>query len=249
MRKKGLFIFLLVGSIFFGNKVDAACSNSLRSEAANVSVNYVLSEIVLDGEGNERPDLDVNEIREEIQNSTVAENLSTSEYSIVDIVLLKVYNITNNLYVTVNESKEGTSETYYYEDTENGELTIRVPDTDKIREYKVRVYSNDSSCLNEEITSLPALKTPMYNPFSEYEVCLNQTKYYCQPYVTNEITITEEQLFAELYKGDEENNNNNQTPEKENIVVQILKIGLPIAIGILVLVVIIVSKAKKVQKN
>ncbi len=248
MKGKAVLILLFI-IILSCHQVNAECNNNLRSEAANVTANYVLGEVVVDNKGVEHPELDVEKIKEEIQNSAVAENLSTSDYTIVDIVLLKVYNITKNLYVTVEESTENTLDTYYYENTNDGELTIRVPDTDKIRDYKVRIFSNDNSCLNEEITSLPSVKTPMYNPYSEYEICLNQTKYYCQPYVTTEITITEEQLFAELYKEDENNNNNSEINQKENIVVKILKIGLPIGIGILALIVAIISISKKDRRS
>ncbi len=198
MKKIGYLILAIF--CLSAKNVVAECNLDLRTQAANVKTNYVMSEIVLDEFGNEVTNISVEEAKKDIEAHQVAENVNTSKYSISEIVLLKIYNLTDKLYVTVNESKSNTLTTYHYQDSNNGEITIKVPDVDTIREYKVRVFSNDTSCLGEEISSPPSVKTPMYNPYSEYEVCLNQSKYYCQPYVTTEITTNEEDIFNELYK-------------------------------------------------
>ena len=243
-------LFLLILMIYLTIDVKATCKNQLRSQAANVSVNYVLGEVAITEDGVEHPEVDLEELRKTIaEGAKIDPNLRVSDYLIADIVNLKIYNLTDKLYVTVEEQDEGMIGTFTYDDVVDGEITIRVPDTEKIREYKVRVFSNDDSCKDEEITSPPAIKTPMYNPYSAYEICADQNanKYYCQDYVVTDVNIDEDELFKNWNNGNGQNENNLSDQTKRTFKFLLLYV-LPVTLIILVIFVGIKIKRKK-NKN
>ena len=116
----------------------------------------------------------------------------------------------------------------------NGTLKYEVPDTEKIRNYTVKIYSNVKDCLNDELRTLN-LTTPMYNQISDWELCKNSNEYYCQTYVTSPITISEEEIMEKNI-----NNNENNESETQNEVQNAMK-KVWLWVGISVVVVLIAA--------
>lgn len=204
-KRKRKFLLLLLGILVVAlpNEVFASCDyktqNELKTASANVDAKYEIKKIITDYNGVEHP-----EISEEIATTR------DSGYMKTTIVTLNIVNITNDLYFKLENTTDNIQETHYANDLENGVYKITVPDVDKIREYKITIYTSKSDCLNEELRTI-TIKTPKFNEFSGLGFCENSDKYYCQEYITEELNITEEEIINK----EDITNLHNQTTEEE----------------------------------
>ena len=112
---------------------------------------------------------------------------------------LLIYNLTENIYITYNdyETQRETSIQYYM--TNNGKYKISRPITN-IEEYKFQIRSDISSCYGKILTT-KTLTKPAYNPYNTLEICKNKkltNHSYCQKYITNEITINQNEVIKTL---------------------------------------------------
>lgn len=190
MRKKALFILLLVFSIFFINiNVDAATKcdkkDELKAEASAIEVNYEL----IKSEKGENGDYD-------------------PTLYFYDIIIT---NISNNFEIGIGDSR------YTYKDSKNGVLTIRmVGGGYKIR---VGIYaSSKTGCADTKLRTIP-VELPIYNRYSDFEECIGHTNEYpiCAPNANlSKYELNDDGFEKELKKQAEEYENKKNKLKEDN---------------------------------
>ena len=238
-KEKAYLLLLCIMTMFSIGKVKAECDNKTQLEintvSSNVTFNYNIDTVVYDRNGVLHP---------EVSPSSVEEG-ELSEYLMEDKVTIKIENVTDKIYVVLQNLDDGLNKEYHYNDTKNGTITYEVPDTIKIRTYKLIIYSAVSDCINQELRTVE-LKTPMYNQNSSYLYCENNDSYYCQEYVTSE--IDGETAYGEYLESQESKKNDSETKkenEEESNKKNILNIEI-IIVGVLVIVAIIRYRKKQI---
>ena len=177
------------------------CDVETRTNAANVTASYEMRQVIIDAYGNVHPEISI-EKGEDTEDG----------YAVNDVVDLVIQNMTDRIYVTVFNKTDNIKETYDYSDSTNGKIVINVLDTEKIREYEIKVYSNVAECYNEELRTI-TVNTPMYNKYYDLGICNNNDVYYCrQQYVTADLNIDEDKIYDEYYA----KKNENQASENES---------------------------------
>ncbi len=233
--KKGLFIlsllcFLFIPTIHAASTCDYETQVQLKKEAANVNGVY---EAGWYGTG-------------EFEDSEI-EGHEPIEITAPE-VHVNIYNITEDLYVVIKDNLTNSEAVYYYEDTDNGTLSWIREDIDNIVEYEVKVYSNHPDCTGEEIYKFN-LKTPKYNKLSYEYYCVDQNDYYCQEFITQDVTIPAEEI-QRIY---EERKESQQTIIEEESKDNFFKkyfiyiiIGIVTLIGVAAIVMFIRKQRNKV---
>lgn len=210
MKKLRVFIFTLalffVSSSYVYAVCDATETNELNSFAVNVSVDYeAITEEYIPDESFNPPD---GMTMDEMEDYVVTRNL----------FLIYISNLTEDLYVTVENDVTGETQTYYYDDSENGVITIRQEDLTNITNYTVTVYSSDATnCPGTELAT-HYLTTPMYNYLSEYDVCEGAEDFYlCYEYLAVDLVGFDDFIsLVEDYKaGKVDNNGEEIVPDEE----------------------------------
>ncbi len=210
MKKLKAFLFTLVLFFISSSYVYAVCdateTNELNSLAVNVSVDYeaVTEEYVPDESFNPPDGMTI----EEMENYVVTR----------DLFLIHISNITEDLYVTVENDVTGETNTYYYDDSENGVITIRQEDLTSITNYTVTVYSSDATnCPNTRLAT-HYLTTPMYNYLSEYDECEGAEDFYlCYEYLSVPIVGFDDFMsLVEDYKAGKVDNNGEEIVPDED---------------------------------
>ena len=183
----GKIIFLLL--CFFSTTifVNAECSYEeqvkLSAEASNVRVVY------------------------EIIENTTEEELKNYLYPINDYIQITVYNVTENVTVTITDDTMGgedalflpVSETIAYEDTKSGTYTFNVDIMNQVRTLYVAVSSQSENCsLKQE--SRQEMRLPYFNVYSTFDGCENNSEYYCQKYSGVDINMDRDQVMDEISK-------------------------------------------------
>lgn len=229
--KKYVMIFLISLLTILNPKVThAACDYEtqikIRQEAVNVQANY---EAGWFGTG-------------EYEESEVDDE----EYESIDPgVVVNIYNITKNIYITVENKATSEINTYYYEDTDNGSISWQRDDVENIVEYEIKVYSNVSDCQDEELHKIN-LVTPKYNDYSNLYFCMGIKEYYCQEFVTQDILLNENEMQEKYEEYLETLPMEEIPPEKEESFLK--KYGIYIlggVIGIVFITVLIIFIRRK----
>lgn len=226
-----LFIFVFVLNV----KADCDSKEVLRlnTEAASVNANYEITQVLKDYQGNLHPELPLE-----------MGKVLDGGYSILDIVTFKLNNVTDNIYVTITNQEDSYAERIDYNKTENGSYSFEVPDTNKIRNYVIKVYSNNSKCLDEDLRTIN-VATPMYNALSDMVACQNNDVYYCQKYITVPLSITEDDIAIDYSQKNHANEIEEVVPEKNNRLFVLVSLGI---IGFLVIAIIVTLIIKKKRK-
>ena len=74
----------------------------------------------------------------------------------------------------------------------NGEVEFDAGDLSNIHEYKIRILSNSSRCMGDNLRT-STIFTPMYNVYHEQTECKYIPNYeYCKEYITSPILATAE---------------------------------------------------------
>ena len=230
-----IFIFILL-FLIMPNKVlavsscDYADQVNLSTQAHNIRTNYELKEIATG-------------------NQIEADDGSGMEDETYIGVEISVYNVTEDIYVVISDSKGGEPKEYHFEDTDNGTIKLlRGNDglTDIVT-YHVSIRSDISDCYGEEYHSIDII-TPMYNYFSSEPLCADSTKYYCQEYITQDLNMSYADFVAQatkdLQKEDGEEQEDNQTNNNNAQIVLYVVIGL-ITIGIGVTTFVVFRKKQR----
>ena len=191
-----------------------------------------------------------------VQLSYEAGMFGTGEYEVsegdteeteIEIPMVKVslYNLTENVYVTIKGADIG-EQTYYYEDMDNGAISWFREDLSEIVNYEVKVYSALSSCKGEEYRNF-TIVTPMINENHYQPYCNNVNEYYCDEFVTQEIKLTDKEieLLAEKEQKNEEEKPQEEPKKDDNYAIRI-GIGFLVVIGVAAIVIIIRKQRKKI---
>lgn len=229
----GVFSFLgFIPLVSAASTCDYEAQVNLRKEANNVQATFEASWY---GTGEYEP-------------LEVPDDDGNTEYELKEPgVINYIYNITNNIYVVVRNTKTEESKTYTFADSTEGRISWYT-DAKEIRNYEIKIYSNHPDCTGEEYNKI-SLITPMYNNNSGRLYCKNNTEYYCNEFITTEINMTEDQIYQKAIEEElKRNAANEQKEEKEKSFLQ--KYGIYIG-GVLaiiltgVLITVILRKVKR----
>ena len=224
------FFFLFVGI----NVIYAECDNNTRLEintaASKVTMDYNLETVVVDMDGNVHKEINPNDI----------EVSEASEFAYHDQLTLRIFNVTDKIYVVLRSEEENLNQEYHFNDLENGSLTYEIPDNLSIRHFKLTIYSDVSECINEELRVID-VTTPMYNKFADLEICENNNANYCKKYVTTEVDITDD-YYAKQEIGEE---NEEKQDKKQNNIWYIIGIGVVFLLICLIVVTIVIKRNHK----
>ena len=182
-RKKWKILAGAVCFLTFFQSVNAACDYDrqveLMTQASNVNITYEIGEFATGNqiESDDDPNVEM-----------------VDEYE--TRFKIDIYNLTPDIYVEVKNNYTNETETYYYDDSDEGTITwYRLPeDFDHLVGYTVTVYSNDTNCRGDVLQILPELITPQFNYLANEAECRSlknqgQTPYYCEPYITTDLNM------------------------------------------------------------
>ncbi len=188
----------------------------LNSEAANIKASYEVKEI---------------KTGKKIEADLGDEEYLDETYQGVEV---SIYNMTENLYLTVMNTSTNETKTYHYEDTDNGSIKlVRGEDgLEDIVTYQITIYSNHNDCKDEELKKIN-LVTPKYNSFSADALCEGSSKYYCQEYVTEDLNMTYDDFLKQAANNNKNDGNGDTDTVKDNDFFK--KYGIYIVGGILVI--------------
>lgn len=188
----------------------------LNSEAANIKASYEVKEI---------------KTGKKIEADLGDEEYIDETYQGVEV---SIYNMTENLYLTVMNTLTNETKTYHYEDTDNGSIKlVRGEDgLEDIVTYQITIYSNHNDCKDEELKKIN-LVTPKYNSFSADALCEGSSKYYCQEYVTEDLNMTYDDFLKQAANNNKNDGNGDTDTVKDNDFFK--KYGIYIVGGILVI--------------
>ncbi len=182
----GCFTFLLCFSFIKGIKAASTCDYSEQVELQNIAASIKATYEAGWRKTDEFVDIDT--AIEDADGAYIDEIF-------VDVTIL---NITDQVYLTIENNKSTEKKTYYYSDTENGILHFSKENVYEIVEYKIQVFSNHEHCQGDLLRTITLL-TPMYNDYSDYGYCNSLPNlFYCQEFITSEITGSVVDVTAEM---------------------------------------------------
>lgn len=128
---------------------------------------------------------------------------------------IHVYNLTNDLNLSVIKDGQAKGTTVYYSNlNSDGVLYLDSSYANTIKNYTIKVRSNDSNCQNEVLRTI-TITVPMQNYFHNYQACIDNPDFYlCQEYTTSdysEISTTQFEEELSSYKVEKE-----ETEKKES---------------------------------
>ena len=162
--------------------------------------------------------------------------------------VIKISNLTPEVYVTVYEDDNGTTTTYTYEDSENGVIEIEHWYIYEKVYYTVNVYSEVEGCTDESLNEI-TVNTKKFNERYGYVSCEENPDYEkCDPFY--EPPVGEEQTDKEFYEEIQEYNKEQDMSFLEktwNVIKEYyLYVLIPIVIvAVIYGILIYVYKAKK----
>lgn len=177
MKKENIFllIIMVVSTFMFTSTVFAAekektCTamqlGELRELAASLKVTYVpKTKVMIDAEDSET---------------------GTTKYTsrFIDI---KVYNMHSKLFLEVKNDAGFSAVASVTDLANDGTLTFRQNMVDKKVNYEFKVMSDSYGCQGNTLRTIK-LSLPMYNSYSELEICSDIPEYYlCQEFVTSAV--------------------------------------------------------------
>lgn len=190
------------------------------------------------------------DFRAEAQFNKLANNVS-SNYDVVtdangtESIVINVYNVPENMYVAMAtegypmDTTETTTGYIYYNQMVNGKYSFGVSDISNIVKYTFRVISNECPNFVRQFT----LIKPKKNIFSEKDACKYkevQDYYYCNDWLTKEITESEEKVMDKIYRERIRNTSTTTTrcylceqkEKEEKMIAQYKRIRLYVIIGL-----------------
>ncbi len=241
MSKRWIGIVCMLGVMFgFLPFVQAQCDyeiqNNLRTKAGNVTANSLVEQVAT-GEIIEMPIANSDGKTEKIEEK-------------MDAAVSTIYNITEDLYITVRNLNTSDEKTYYYRDTDHGTFTWQSFDLTNIVPYEIKIFSNHTDCYGEELAKLRVV-APKRNLFASMPDCYGLDTYYCKMYITEDLNMTEEQfkkLSSEaqlkLLEGKEKENKEEIKDLNFLQKYRFYILGGIIIMGVIIVVVIVVRKQR-----
>lgn len=109
---------------------------------------------------------------------------------------ITVYNLTKDLNVAITrEETQKTGYLYYKDIDEDGVLYIDAGVADMVKNFSVKIRSNDSNCKNKVLKTV-TVTTPMYNLNSQYDVCQEYKDFnMCKEYTTVDYSDVSQDAF------------------------------------------------------
>ena len=207
---KKIKVFTLAILLFFlSTNVYAVCdvteTNTLNSLATNVRISYevVQVEVPVD-EGFNPPD---GLTEEEDQNYVAYRNYFRFYIS----------NVTEELYIVVTNQSTNESTTYTYEDAVDGIITFDARVFIEIVNYTIDVYSSSATNCPDTLLYTWYETTPMYNSFSESNLCEGIEDFYlCHEYLSVETSFDNFERLVQEYRDGHIDDNGEEivTPEE-----------------------------------
>ncbi len=112
--------------------------------------------------------------------------------------VIKISNLTPNIYITIHEDDNDTTTTYKYDDSENGTIEIEHWYIYEKVYYTINVYSTIDGCADESLNEIK-VNTKKFNERYGYVSCEENPDYEkCDPFY--EPPIGEEQTDEEFYE-------------------------------------------------
>ena len=225
MKKNILLVLLLIIAILQVN-VNAAslCSHEkqveLQKKAASVKVTYEEATEEADPNSYGSPE-------------SVGEQYAEDKVLYIDYFKLKILNVTEDIYIKLENSVNKDIKYIRYEDTDEGEFTIDWKDLTQVVTFTYTIYTSDQTeCPNEQLYS-GIVALPMKNRFYSKAVCRDIPEFeLCQKYTTINISYGK---FEENVKYYLEKKNKVEDPEeKDNILSKTFweKNKIPVIIGV-----------------
>ena len=231
-----IFISLLIFDIMGVNAL--SCSNSVSKDLGQIASYVKASYEVIDKSETKKI---------KINDDTTSFTIPKFEFEI------SIYNITDDVYLTISDDIFDNTITVTTDDTNDGVYTFINSDFGKIYNYTIKIYSANSDCYGETIRTINLVK-PKYNAYSEYTFCQNSTLFYCQKFTAKELGIKDADDFLEKIKVNNENNDPDRDQKEAleeitNLFKKNWKIYLLIFLGIIAVTVSIIVIIKKRNKN
>lgn len=183
MKKNWAILLSICSFLVSMNLVQAECSandlNNLKALANKVTTSFTTS-------------VEKIEIDEEI---TPPDGYNYMDEDYLNKRLFNIYinNIKEDIYIIVTNSVTKEEKTYTYEDSDNGVITFKDYNVNKIKTYTVDIYATNKEC-TQKLKSLK-IKLPMYNEYSDYGICSDAPNYYlCYEYVNEKVDYSYEEL-------------------------------------------------------
>ena len=200
-----LFSFILLFS--FSNFVNAECSYSERvqllNEAEEVDIFFEVKQ---------------KDKEEYIEDPNIGETM-LYKYT-YDYIEMKVANISNNIFLVLNDRNSGETFEIKSSDLEQGLFVKEILDIDNAVTYEVSYRANLNNCFDYEITKDKLIK-PFYNAISDYLVCGNEVvrnSKYCKKYIDIPFNMSENQIINHLNKIIEEEKVTITVPQVRDVV-------------------------------
>lgn len=231
--------------VFAASTCDYSEQVELNSIASTINTKYSIERKLVNNDGTVEENLNVDDVTVDMD----------SPYSIEEIATFSIYNLTNDVYVTISSNRD-FYKTYHYEDTNNGEITILAGDVSEIQHYRIEVFSNKAACLGESLRVIEEV-IPMKNDYSAYEICGAIPSYtYCQEYIKAPFLASDSEIMEGIRKEyekqqqeKEEENENTSFIEKVKDFIEKNKIAIYSIIGIIivfgVVITIVILKKKR----
>lgn len=232
----GIFLLAFFCSIFV---VHASCDyetqNSLKVQASNVVANCSVSQVPT-GIMVESPVAGPDGVKEIVEKQVTAS-------------IATIYNLTEDLYITVKNLNTSEEKNYYYSDSVDGTITWQNLDLSVIVPYEIKIFSNHADCYGEELAKLKIVSAKI-NDYAFMPYCSGLDTYYCQKYITEEITMSEDQIKELAYKDevklrDEESHDEVVVNETFWSKYRFYILGVVILIGVVSLSVIIIRRRQR----
>lgn len=238
MKKENIFLMIImaVSTFMFTSTVFAAekektCTamqlGELRELASNIKVTYFPRAMIVD-------------TSEDIETGATK---YTARY--IDI---KIYNMHSKLYIDVQNDSNFKDVVSIANLASDGTITFRQDMVSKKVNYVFKVMSDEYGCQGNTLRTIK-LSLPMYNSYSELEICSEIPEYYlCQEFVTSPVDGATFYDKVDAYKAKllEQNKNNgedntggiNKTFASASKY-KYLIVGVIVALGVIITIVII----------
>lgn len=238
MKKENIFLMIImaVSTFMFTSTVFAAekektCTamqlGELRELASNIKVTYFPRTMIVD-------------TSEDIETGATK---YTARY--IDI---KIYNMHSKLYIDVQNDSNFKDVVSIANLASDGTITFRQDMVSKKVNYVFKVMSDEYGCQGNTLRTIK-LSLPMYNSYSELEICSEIPEYYlCQEFVTSPVDGATFYDKVDAYKAKllEQNKNNgedntggiNKTFASASKY-KYLIVGVIVALGVIITIVII----------
>lgn len=223
MKIKYLLLAFIFAYLFLPNNISAECTYqdkaNLNESAGKVKSNY-----------------EANVIKKEVEIQDPDEEdgvMMTVEQEDISFTI-KLYNITEDVFVKQSSDIDNEDKDIYFSDTENGIYSFTTTDYENIIKYTFTVYGNKENCSSDALKTINLTK-PRINPFYYYSLCsgLEDKVTYCKQFVDEDVIVSENDLLEAVNKyqkttEEEDLSNGNKVVEfiKDNYIYILIGVGI-----------------------